>query len=348
VILDANERVGDSWRKRWPSLRLYSPARYDALPGMRFPAPRHSFPTGYDMGDYLEAYAKRFDLPVRSAARVEEVSQNGDGYLVTAGDRRFGARNVVIATGVFEKPVTPAFAGELDPRIRQLHSNDYRSPDQLQDGPVLVVGAAHSGGDIAFEVSRAGYQTMLSGRDTGQVPFNIEGRPARAIWPVMRFLATRVLTVSTPIGRKMRPEVRSHGGPLLRYKSADLLAAGVERVFARVVGVENGLPVLEDGRVVEVKNVVWCTGFRNDFEWIKVPFEMREDGFPEQDRGAVPSAPGLYFVGLPFLHAFSSMLILGAGRDAERVARHIASRAAKASSPAIARMEDIAGAEIAA
>jgi putative flavoprotein involved in K+ transport len=327
LILDANERVGDSWRKRWPSLRLYSPARYDGLPGMRFPAPRHSFPTGSDMANYLEAYARRFELPVRSGVTVDGLSKDGDRYVVTAGERRFEAENIVVATGVMQSPVIPPFASELDPEITQLHSSDYRSPAQLQEGAVLVVGASHSGADIAFEVAGAAHQTLLAGRDTGQIPFRIESRRARLIWPVLSFVATRVLTGSTPLGRKVGPELRSHGGPLLRVKSVDLQAAGVERVVARVVGVENGLPTLEDGRVVEVSNVVWCTGFGNDFDWIRLPV-VGEDGYPNQRRGVVPSAPGLYFVGLVFLHSFSSMLILGAGRDAGYVAKHIVSKRA--------------------
>lgn len=327
TILDANERIGDSWRKRWPSLRLYSPARAAGLPGMRFPAPPHSFPSGRDMADYLETYATRFELPVQTGIAVDDLERNGDGYVVTAGERRIEADNVVVATGVFQHdhPVSPAFAAELAPRIRQLHSADYRSPAQLQEGPVLVVGAAHSGGDIAYEVARAGYPTLLSGRDTGQIPVDIEGRGARLLFPLLRFVATRILTVSTPLGRKARPVIRAHGGPLLRVKRADLEAAGVERVFERTVGVEDGKPVLADGRVVDVANVIWCTGFRNDYGWIRFPLPVDADGYPEQERGAVPSSPGLYFVGLPFLHSFASMLIIGAGRDGEKVAEHILS-----------------------
>jgi putative flavoprotein involved in K+ transport len=222
--------------------------------------------------------------------------------------------------------VTPDFADALGPAIRQLHSFEYRSPEQLQPGGVLVVGAAHSGGDIAFEVARAGQRTILAGRHTGEIPFDIDGPAARFVFPILKVLATRVLTMSTPIGRKMRPQVRSHGGPLLRVKEADLQAAGVEREQGRIVGVEDGRPVLDDGRVLDVANVVWCTGFRNDFSWIRVPFDLEPDGYPAQRRGVVPSAPGLYFVGMLFLHSFSSMLILGAGRDAKRVAKHIVSR----------------------
>ena len=326
VILDGSERVGDPWRKRWPTLRLYSPARYDGLPGMRFPAPRHSFPTGNEMADYLEAYARRFELPVRSGVTVDALSMDGDRYVVSAGATRFEADHVVVATGVMQRPVIPAFAAELDPGIRQLHSNDYRSPAQLQEGPVLVVGASHSGADIAFEVAPE-HLTLLSGPHRGQVPFRLESRAARILLPVLRFAATRVLTANTPVGRKVGPELRSHGGPLLRIKSADLQTAGVERVLAKVAGVLEGMPVLEDGRVVEAANVIWCTGFRNDFGWIKLPV-TGYDGFPEQWRGVVSSSPGLYFVGLVFLHSFSSMLILGAGRDAGHVAKHIVSHRA--------------------
>ena len=328
VILEANERVGDSWRKRWPSLRLYSPARMDGLPGMPFPAPPRSFPTRDEMADYLAAYAERFELPVHTSTPVDGVERNGGSYVVTAAGRRYEAENVVVATGVFqhERPVIPEFAAELDPTIRQLHSADYRGPEQLQEGPVLVVGAAHSGGDIAYEVAHAGHETVLSGPDTGQVPFDIEGPLAPFVFPILGFVWTRILTVSTPPGRKARAKLRVHGGPLLRVKRADLEAAGVERVLERTVGVEGGRPVLGDGRVLDVANVVWCTGFRNEYSWIRLPLSLDGDGYPEQERGVVPSLPGLYFVGLPFLHSFASMLILGAGRDGKRVARHIASR----------------------
>ena len=331
LILDAHERVGDSWRKRWPSLRLYSPASFDGLPGMAFPAPAHAYPTGLEMADYLESYARRFELPVRSGTRVEALDRNGAGYVVTAGDHHFGADNVVVATGVFqhERPFVPEFAPELDPGIRQLHSADYRGPEQLQPGPVLVVGAAHSGGDIAFELARAGYPTVLSGRDTGQIPVPLGSRRMRLAWPILRFLWTRILTVDTPMGRSVKHEIRWGGGPLIRVQRSDLEAAGIERVLDRTVGVENGMPVLADGRVLEVTNVVWCTGFRNDWDWIRFSVPREDDGYPLQKRGAA-SVPGLYFVGMPFLHSFSSMLILGAGRDGKRVAQHIASQAERA------------------
>ena len=163
VILDANQRIGDAWRERWDSLRLFTASRYDGLPGWPFPAPAWSFPTKDEVADYLEAYAARFDLPVRTGIRVDGLSREADRYVVAAGDRRFEADHVVVASGAYPRPRIPAFAPELDPGIVQLHSSEYRDPSQLQEGCVLVVGAANSGAEIALEVSR-GHRTWLSGR----------------------------------------------------------------------------------------------------------------------------------------------------------------------------------------
>jgi putative flavoprotein involved in K+ transport len=326
IILDASERIGDPWRRRWESLRLYSPAGYDGLPGLPFPAGRASFPTAAEMADYLEAYAAQLQLPVRSSTRVDALSKEGDRYIVATGEQTFEAENVVVATGVMQEPIVPSFASELDPSIRQLHSSDYRNLTQLREGAVLVVGASHSGADIAYEAA-AEHETILSGPDTGQIPASVETRRGRLGFRAMFFVGSHVLTMDTPLGRKMRPHIRHGGAPLMRYRKKDLAAAGVERVLARTVAVQHGKPALDDGRVLDAQNVVWCTGFRRDDSWIQVPYEVDEDGYPVQYRGVVASAPGLYFVGMLFLHSFASMLIAGAGRDAERVAKHIAARA---------------------
>jgi len=342
VVLDASERIGDSWRTRWDSLRLYSPAFRDGLPGMPFPAPAGTYPTKDEMGDYLEAYAAHFELPVRSGAAATLTKEDGR-YVASTANEVVEADNVVVATGVFRKPYTPEFAGELDPRVTQLHSNGYRNLSQLQDGPVLVVGASHSGADIAYEAS-ASHRVILSGTDTGQIPVPIESRRGRLGFRLLVFAGTHVLNVDTPMGRRMRPHVRHGGGPLLRYRRQDLLGAGVERVLARTAGVQGGRPVLEDGRVLDVANVIWCTGFRPDFSWMHFPFELGDDGYPVQYRGVAASAPGLYFVGLPFLHSFASMLVAGAGRDAERVARHIVRERAPRSAAATQDEIALAGA----
>jgi putative flavoprotein involved in K+ transport len=322
VILDANEQIGGSWRTRtWNSLRLFTPARYDGLPGWPFPAPGWSYPTARETADYLEAYAARFDLPVRTGMAVTRLAKDGDRYVVECGERRMEAERVVVATGFYGKPSVPDFASELDPRIVQMHSSDYRDPSQLRPGGVLLVGAGNSGADIGMEVS-ASHPTWLSGRDKGQIPFRIEHPLRRLVLPLLWFVASHVLTVKTPIGRKIRPHVLDGGAPLIRVKSQDLLAAGVERV-AKMTGVHDGLPVLEDGRVMDVANVIWCTGFRQDFSWIDVPV-FGEDSGPMHERG-VASEPGLYFVGLDFLYSFTSENVGGVRRDARHIAKHISS-----------------------
>jgi putative flavoprotein involved in K+ transport len=324
VILDANERIGGSWRTRtWSSLRLFTPARYDGLPGWPFPAPGWSYPTALEAADYLEAYAARFDLPVRTEMAVSRVAKDGDRYIVECGACRFEADSVVVATGFYGKPSVPEFAAELDPRVVQMHSSEYRDPSQLRPGGVLLVGAGNSGADIGMEVSKT-HRTWLSGRDKGEVPIRIETRKSRFILPVLWFVASHVLTVKTPLGRKVRPHVLSEGAPLIRVKSQDLLAAGVERV-AKTTGIQDGLPVLEDGRVMDVANVIWCTGFRQDFSWIDVPV-FGEESEPLHEHGVCASAPGLYFVGLDFLYSYTSENVGGVGRDARHIAKHIASR----------------------
>jgi putative flavoprotein involved in K+ transport len=323
VILDANREIGDAWRKRWDSLRLFTPAKYNGLPGMRFPASAVSFPTKDDMADYLAAYAARFDLPVRTGVRVDVLSRDGDRYVVGSGDHRFEADNVVVATGACQNPKLPVFASELDPRIVQLHSSTYRNPSQLREGGVLLVGVGNSGAEIAYEVSHT-HRTWLSGKPNGQIPVRHGPAAARFVLPVVRFLGYHVLTLKTPIGRKLQPKFVGHATPLIRVKLKDLAAAGVDQV-PRTVGVRDGRPELADGSVLDVSNVIWCTGFRGAFGWIDLPI-FGEDGRPRQERGVVQDAPGIYFVGLEFQYSATSDVLPGVGRDAGYIAKHIDSR----------------------
>ena len=328
-IVEADARVGDVWRRRYDSLSLYTPAGWDALPGLPFPLPKWSFPTGRQMADYLESYADHFGLRVDTGVRIDRLEQpaaDGQPFIAIAGDRRYEASQVIIATGAFQRPHVPAFAADLDPRIRQLHSSAYRNPSQLADGRVLVVGLSHSGADLAHEIAATNPVT-LSGRAHGQLPFPLESRRGKLGWPVVAALAWHVATLDTPIGRKMAPEVKKGGGPLLRWRKPELKAAGVELVEARTTGVQDGKPVLADGRVLDVANVLWCTGFRTDYGWIDPRIELDEQGWPVQYRG-VSSMPGVFFMGVLFQYAFTSMNIYGVGRDAEYVVDRVADRLA--------------------
>ncbi len=335
VILDASERVGDAWRKRWDSLLLFTPARNDGLPRMRFPGPGDAFVTKDQMADYLESYASRFRLPVRNGVTVDGLSRQGGRFVVSAGEQRFESRNVVVAMANYQRPWVPPFADEIQPGILQLHSSEYRNTSQLREGGVLVVGAGNSGADIAMEVVRS-HVTWMAGEDHGHVPFRIESPLARILLiRMVRFMGHHVMTVRTPMGRKMRPVAQAGGLPLVRVKPKDLLAAGVQRT-PRVVGVREGLPVVEGGQVLDVANLLWCTGFRPGFSWISLPV-LGDRGEPIHDRGVVAGEPGLYFVGLNFLYAATSDIVTGVARDAAHVAKHIAASSvlaeAKASAP---------------
>jgi putative flavoprotein involved in K+ transport len=326
VILDAHERVGDAWRRRWDSLRLFTTARYDGLPGMPFPAPMQTYPTKDEVADYLVAYAEHFSLPVETGVTVDRLARDGQRFIITAGDRSHTADNVVVASGAYHTPRVPDFADGLDPAIRQLHSSDYRNPGQLTDGEVLVVGAGNSGAEIAIEVAKS-HRTWLSGRDPGQEPTRAGSLPDRLLMPFMWFMASRVLTIDSPIGRRMRDHFLDppRGIPLGRARRSDIRAAGIDRV-PRTTAVHDGRPQLDDGRTLDVSNVIWCTGFKMELSWMDLPV-IGDHGFPRQEYGVAASEPGLYFMGLPFQRSLSSALLGGVGRDAEFIADQIAARA---------------------
>jgi len=330
VILDGSKRIGDSWRVRWDSLRLFTPAAFDGLDGMPFPAHPHRFPTKDEMAAFLEAYAARFSLPVRNGVMVDRLWRVGNRYHVSAAKHHFTADHVIVAMSSYQRPRVPSFAAELDGNIVQLHSSDYRRPSQLKDGEVLLVGAGNSGSEIAMELAPT-HKIWMSGRDVGHIPFRIDGAFGRylAVRFVLRFLFHRLLTVDTPIGRKVRNKILHQGGPLIRVKPGQLAAAGVKRV-PRTIGVRDGKPVLADGRVLDVANVIWCTGFDPGFSWIDLPV-LDAKGDPVHERGVAANEPGLYFVGLLFAYSASSTMIHGVGRDAKRVVQTIMERRRAAS-----------------
>lgn len=333
IALDAGERVGDSWRNRWDSLELFTPAEYNNLPGMEFPAPTGHLPHKDEMAAYLEAYAERFSLPVRLETFVSSVTREGETYHVeTAGGERLTAGNVVVATGAFQTPNVPAFAGKLDEAIVQLHSSEYRNPEQLQDGDVLVVGAANSGTQIALELAQTRH-VRLSGRDVGRVPRTLLGQDIyRWIWRTLLHVP-----VDSWLGRRITAKAASGGDPLVGITSEEIQEAGIERV-PRTEGVRDSRPILEDQRTIEARNVIWATGFVPDYSWIDLPV-FRDDSYPRHRRGVVEDEPGLYFVGLRLQHRLKSSLIGGVGEDAEYVVKQIVARR----SPAEETMVEPAG-----
>jgi putative flavoprotein involved in K+ transport len=320
VILDAQARTGDSWRMRWDSLRLFTPARLNGLPGLPFSGRGARFISKDEMAEYLESFAKHHALPICHGEQVERLAGLGRHFVVSTNRRVIQADHVVVAMANYQQPKIPEFASRLSKEIRQLHSSAYKNPEQLADGDVLVVGVGNSGADIALELS-ASRKTYLAGRETAHIPFRIESWFGRTFGiRMVRFVGHHVLTGNTPFGRKVRPKFLKNAAPLVRVKPQDLANAGVERV-SRVAAVADGLPRLADGSSLPVGNVVWCTGYRSGFDWIDLPIFDEGSDLPRHERGVVNDQPGLYFVGLNFLHAATSDTVTGVARDARHVAR---------------------------
>ncbi len=315
LILESGTRIGESWRRRWDSLRLFTPAKYNSLPGMPFPATKSQFPSKDQVADYLECYAARFELPVRFGMRVQSLGQSGGRYLIVAGGRRFEASNVVVATGPFQEPRTPAFSADLSPQIQQLHSSEYVNPHFLRDGPVLVVGGGNSGTQIAMELARF-RQVWLAGEPTGRMPRALLGRDLYDwTWPVLSRL-----TVEGVAGRALESRYRS-GDPLIGVSESALVAAGVTRV-GRMSAVNQGLPVC-DAAALSPSVVIWATGFGPAYDWIQLPV-FNDDGSVRHQLGVATDVTGLYFLGLRFQRTYTSALIGGVGSDAALVAEQIA------------------------
>lgn len=331
LVLDRLARIGDQWRHRYDSLRLFTPAYADGLNGLRFPGERQAFPTKDAMADYLELYAATHELPVQLNSQVRRLSIGTNGGYVVEVERerqheRITCDAVVLATGTFgQEPSVPAFASELAPSIHQLHSIRYHGPADLPEGPVLVVGASHSGLDIALELG-VDRTTTLVGPNRGNLPLEWDSRLMRPLFPVVVFAFQHILTRRTPIGRKWFGMLRHHGVPQFRVKAHHLQERGVGWIQEHIVGVsENGLPQLANGRTFDVASVVWATGIRHDYSWIDLPLPIK-DGWPVEYRGVVAELPGLYFLGLAFQYSISSGEMSGVGRDAAYIADRIVHR----------------------
>lgn len=319
IILDENASIGASWRSRWDSLRLFTPTYNNHLPGMKFEKPDLYFPTKDETADYLEAYARQFDLPVHFGMKVDSLQRNEAGYSITAGQEQFHTRNVIIATGAFRTPNTPAIAGELSKSIFQMHSVEYKKPADMPVNNALVVGAGNSGAEIALELAKAGKKVWLAGRDVGRIPADKLGLlfGGKPYW----WFLHNMMTIDTPLGRRMKATVFSHGSPLIRTRREDVVQAGVE-LLPRLIESQDDIPCSEDGQVIAAEGIIWATGFRPDYQWIKLPI-FDEAGRPMHVRGVVPQAPGIYFLGLHFQTGLTSALLGGVGRDAKFITDQI-------------------------
>jgi putative flavoprotein involved in K+ transport len=316
IILDKNEKIGDSWRNRWDSLLLFTPSQHDGLPGMPFPGPKGSFPDKNQMADYLKSYAMKFALPIQCNVKVNHLAFINNHYEIDSSEGMVFANRVVIATGTNPSPYIPALASNLAPKIFQIHSSQYINPESIPAGDVLVVGAGTSGVEIALEISKT-HTTYISGKPTFHIPDKILRYAGELYW----WLISNILTLRTPIGKKARKSIIGGGAPLIRVSSEELDIKGIKRL-PRLTGVKNSLPQFEDENVLAVSSIIWATGYKPNFSWINMDISD-ETGWPKTRRGVSVSHEGLYFNGMPFQFGLTSGLVGGVGRDAEYISKQI-------------------------
>jgi putative flavoprotein involved in K+ transport len=336
LLLDAGPEIGSSWRSRWDSLRLFTPARYDSLPGLPFPAPADTHPGKDDVADYLAAYAAHFDLPVRLDSPVLALHRDGDGcFAVTTPTGTLRARQVVVATGPFQTPHVPALAEQLDPLVPQLHSDGYRNSTQLPAGArVMVVGAANSGLQIAAELAERCSVTVAVGSRPLQLPQRIAGRDLFT-W------LTRSGFLTVPAHTRTARRLRARGDLVIGTRSSELRRRGVG-FCPRLTGVTGRTATFADGSTRTVDAVVWATGYRPDHSWLHVPGVVVDGRV--RHRAGVTDVPGLYFLGLPWQTCRGSALLGFVGADAATLADRMAADAAVPPGPAgpRSRLQDVA------
>ncbi len=315
LIVDAGPDTGHVWRSRWDSLTLFTAGRYSGLPGLPFPGDPDSYPTKDAVAQYLHRYATTFGLPIRHDTRVTRVTQEGAGFSVHTEGETFHAAEVVVATGPFQNPVIPAVADAIGPDIVQLHSSAYRNPEQLADGPVLVVGAANSGVQIAAELHRTRPVTIASGSATRSLPQRILGRDL--FWWLT---ATGLFTA--PAQSRLGRRFRNSGELVIGISTRRLAMAGVT-VRPRVTTADGTTVIFADGATTTPAVIVWATGYRSDYSFIDITGATDPAGAPVHQRGVSP-VPGLYFLGLPWQHTRGSALLGFVGDDAAHIADHMA------------------------
>jgi putative flavoprotein involved in K+ transport len=286
LILDASQRLGDSWRRRWDSLELFTVARYSALPGLKFPGDPEHFPGKDEVGDYLESYARRFELPVRLNSPVSSLDRSDGGYRLETGPgpndlSPYEATQVIVASGAYQRPRVPALAEKLGNDVTQLHSAEYRNPEQLPAGDILVVGAANSGAGIAEDLAATHRVYLSQGSRVQRMPRRILGKSLYwwgdhlgLIGAPLDSLRGRTQRGDVLVGQSLRQLARRHGVELI----------------GRTVDADGRTVLLEGDRTIEVDAVIWATGYRSDYSWIRVP-GLRRAGRASPSARSHPTPP---------------------------------------------------------
>ena len=314
LIVDSSRETGESWRSRYDSLVLFTPRRFSDLPGLAFPGERDGLPTKDETADYLAGYVRHFQLPVRYNTTVVRVEKHDSTYLVHTQKETFRSRAVVVATGPFHTPQIPAISKQLDEDVVQIHTAHYKNEEQLQEGPVLVVGSGNSGAQIAVELAAARPVILSAGQSRLSLPLFLSGKP---IFWYLNVLGLLTLPKDTWFGKRWSKQP----DPIFGYRTQirKLRQSGSLRTAERTVSFAGSTARFSDGSEATIRNVIWATGFRPDYHWLQIPGVLDEQGRPIHRRG-ITNQEGLFFLGLPWQHSRSSALLGGVGADAKYLA----------------------------
>lgn len=315
VLIDANQEIGDSWRNRYDSLVLFTPRKYSSLPGLRMNGRPEGFPTKNEIATYLQQYAIQNNLPIELNTTVRSVSKHQGIYLIDTSQGMIQANRVVIASGAFQKPFIPPVVVPTEDKPFQLHSSTYRSPDQLPEGPVLVVGGGNSGAQIAVELAGKREVTLAVSQPLKFMPIQFLGKPIFHWLDVIGLLHAGRDTVKGRWFRKRKD-------PIFGKELKVFMDEGKVHIQPRVVKVVGNKVLFEDNSEHTFKTIVWCTGFVPAYDWIQIEGALSSNGYPLHDRGVSP-IEGLYFIGLPWQHQRGSALVCGVGMDAAYIVSHM-------------------------
>jgi putative flavoprotein involved in K+ transport len=312
TLLEKARRVGDSWRNRYDSLTLFTPAEYDSLPGLEFPAPKGTYPNKNQVADYLERYAKHFALPVHLQAEIEALEKRGDVFYLETNRGTFAAARVIVATGPFQTPFIPNLSKRLDPSILQLHSSSYFNKGQLPDGEVLVVGSGNSGLQIAEELLASHSVIASQGKPQPFLPQNLLGQ---SLFWWMERLGIDGVTATSRLGQRLKERDPVIGSSLSKLRQKGL------KLVSRVVDAKGQSVTFADGKILKPQSIIWATGFRSDYAWVRLP-AFDTQGKPIH-QGGITSVDGFYFLGLSWQRTRGSALLGWVGQDAAFLAEEI-------------------------
>ncbi|WP_196888655.1 flavin-containing monooxygenase [Aureivirga sp. CE67] len=316
IVIDGEKEIGASWLNRWNSLKLFTPTEYNHLPGLKFDAPKGHYPTKFEVSEYFKKYVKKFDIPLELNTLITAVSKSGDKYLIKSDAKIFEAKNVIIATGPFHIPFTPACHTKISKDVFQMHSNYYKGVHQLKEGDTLVVGAGDSGYQILDEVSRDSSRNVYFSGNTNvkTIPQQFLGK---TLWWWFTLIGFLSFTKYSWIGKK----ISSLPQPVIGTDVKEILSRKNVTSKGRTNDANSKEIIFEQGKISTIKNIIWATGYKPNFKWIE-GLDLDDKGYPNNFRG-VSNMEGLYFIGLPWMHTRGSATLGGVAKDAKYLADFI-------------------------